>query len=75
MRSRVRSPTRTLHRGVPVSGKRATAPCGHEGEYVFGDYIRCLTPECDGKAPAEPATYTYYNPSGVRWTIRGIVSK
>jgi hypothetical protein len=23
-------------------GKKATAPCGHEGEHVFNNYVKCL---------------------------------
>lgn len=25
-----------------MQGKKATAPCGHEGEHVIGAYIRCI---------------------------------
>jgi hypothetical protein len=32
-------------------GKRAPAPCGHDGEHVVGNYIRCLQ-GCDRVKPA-----------------------
>lgn len=34
-----------------MSGKRALAPCGHEGEYVIGQYVQCET--CDKAAVPE----------------------
>lgn len=30
------------------NGKRGTAPCGHPGEAVFGQYYECLV-GCDGE--------------------------
>ena len=32
-----------------MSGRRDKAPCGHDGEYVIGTYVRCLTKGCDGQ--------------------------
>ena len=32
------------------SGRRAKAPCGHDGEHVVGRYVACLRTGCDGKA-------------------------
>ena len=29
------------------NGKKAKAPCGHDGEHVVGTYVRCLE-GCDG---------------------------
>lgn len=29
-------------------GKRAKAPCGHDGEHVVGQYVRCDVAGCDG---------------------------
>lgn len=37
-----------------MSGKRGTAPCGHEGEHVVGNYVQCLS-GCDEVKPKEPA--------------------
>lgn len=31
-----------------VNGKKGTAPCGHAGEHVIGQYVRC--PICDPRA-------------------------
>lgn len=36
-----------------MDGKKGTAPCGHEGEHVIGNYVRCLS-GCDDKKPPKP---------------------
>ena len=33
-------------------GRRATAPCGHEGEVVIGTYVQCRTCDCSDAIPA-----------------------
>ena len=43
-----------------MSGRIAVAPCGHPGEYVIGDYIRCLS-GCSEDSPAASS------PSGHAW--------
>ena len=48
-----------------MSGKRATAPCGHAGEHVIGQYVRCLRRGCDGTPPAPAARCRHLN--GVRF--------
>lgn len=37
---------------VLSSGKLTTAPCGHEGEHVIGQYVRCLRGCDSAKKPA-----------------------
>lgn len=34
---------------IPNDGKITHAPCGHVGEHVIGNFIRCLE-GCDGEA-------------------------
>ena len=41
-----------------MNGKPAIAPCGHPGEHVVGQYIRCLTKGCDG-LPPEPDEFGF----------------
>jgi hypothetical protein len=33
-----------------ANGKQAKAPCGHDGEYVIGQFIRC-SKGCDDAVP------------------------
>jgi len=33
-----------------LTGRLATAPCGHPGEHVIGQYVQCLIPGCSGLA-------------------------
>lgn len=36
-----------------TSGKQTTAKCGHPGEHVIGQFVRCLY-GCDGEAVKDP---------------------
>ncbi len=37
-----------------MSGKTATAPCGHVGETIIGNYVACRTPGCGGRTQVNP---------------------
>lgn len=40
--------------GLNLTGRLGTAPCGHPGEFLIGQYVRCLIPNCDGAASTGP---------------------
>lgn len=31
-----------------MTGRRGTAPCGHDGEHVIGQFVTCSVRGCDG---------------------------
>ena len=36
--------------GLNLTGRLTTAPCGHPGQHLIGQYVECLVPNCDGLA-------------------------
>lgn len=63
---------------TPKYGKLAKAPCGHEGEHVLGNYVRCAS-GCDEDAiplalPLEKTLkicshYSRYLMDGKTWCV------
>ena len=40
------------------------APCGHDGEYIIGNFVRCLTKGCDGVAKPKSVPFVAKTSSG-----------
>jgi len=45
-----------------LSGRRTIGKCGHESEYVIGQFLQCLRPSCDGLARCDKCGSTKIEP-------------